>query len=365
MSKRDYYEILGVSQSSSEEEIKRAYKKLALRYHPDRNPDDQEAEEKFKEASEAFQVLSDPEKRHIYDNFGHDGLSGAGFQGMGRMGIEDILTNTIFGDMFRDFFGFGFGRSSGFGYERYSSGEWSGPLRGRDIKRRIEITLEEAFHGTTRTMGVQFGDACEACNGTGAMEGTSPEPCPACKGRGQVVHSRGAFVLTTTCTGCNGTGQIIRERCPECDGKGERVHERRIEIKIPAGIDDGQIVRVSGQGEPGVRGGPPGDLYAAVAVAPHERIHRVELDLFVQVDVPFTRAALGTTMTVEAIEGPQEVVIPPGSQPGEEILIRGKGMPRVQGRGRGDLHVVLRVSVPRKLTRKQRKILEELERAGR
>ncbi|MBW2261733.1 MAG: molecular chaperone DnaJ [Deltaproteobacteria bacterium] len=365
MKKRDYYEVLGVSRSVSEEDLKRAYKKLALKHHPDRNPDDDEAEDKFKEASEAYQVLSDPEKRHIYDTFGHEGLSGAGFQGVGGMGIEDILGNTIFGDLFRDFFGFGFGRSSGMGYDRYSSGEWGGPTRGRDVKRRIEISLEESFAGTTHALGIQFADMCEACGGSGARPGTSPEPCPSCGGRGQVVHSRGAFILTTTCPGCNGTGHVIREHCPECNGRGETVNERHIEVKIPAGIDDGQIVRVSGQGEPGVRGGPPGDLYVACMVTSHPTILREGLDLYVQADVPFVKAALGTTTSVESIEGSIDVEIPAGSQPGEEIVIEGKGMPRVQSHGRGDLHVVIKVSVPRKLSRKQKKILEELERAGR
>jgi molecular chaperone DnaJ len=365
MAKRDYYEVLGVSRDASMDEIKRAYKKLALKCHPDRNPGDGDAEEMFKEASEAYQVLSDREKRRIYDAFGHEGLSGAGFQGVGGMRIEDILGSTIFGDLFRDFFGFGFGRSSGFGYDRHSSGDWGGPMRGRDVKKRIEITLEEAFHGTSRTVAVQFRDACEACGGSGARPGTSPEPCPGCGGRGQVVHSRGAFVLTTTCGACNGTGHIIRDRCESCGGRGETVSARRIEVKIPAGIDDGQIVRVSGQGEPGLRGGPAGDLYAAVGVAPHERIHRDGMDLYVQLEVPFTRAALGTAATVESIDGPVGIEVPAGSQPGDEIVVRDRGMPRVQGRGRGDLHVILKVTVPRKLTRKQRKIVEELERASR
>jgi len=365
MAKRDYYEVLGVTRGVSGEELKKAYKQLALKYHPDRNPGDAEAEERFKEASEAYQVLSDPDKRHIYDTFGHEGLSGSGFQGVGGMGIDDILGNTIFGDLFRDFFGFGFGRSSGMHYDRYSSGEWGGPARGRDIKKRIEITLEQAFTGTTHTLGIQYADTCETCSGSGARPGTSPEPCPSCGGRGQVVHSRGAFVLTTTCTGCNGTGQVIREHCPECGGRGERPRERRIEVKIPAGIDDGQIVRVSGQGEPGMRGGPPGDLYVICMVRSHSTIEREGLDLYVQANVPFVKAALGTSLTVDSLEGPIEVEVPAGSQPGEEIVLEGRGMPRVQSRGRGDLHVVIKVSVPRKLTRKQKKILEELERAGR
>lgn len=364
MAKRDYYEVLGISRDASEEDIKRAYKRLALKYHPDRNPGDGEAEERFKEASEAYQVLTDPEKRRVYDAFGHEGLSGSGFQGVGGMNIDDILTSSIFGDLFRDFFGFGFGRSSGFGYDRYSSGEWSGPLRGRDIKRRISITLDEAFRGIKRGITIQYKGVCESCEGAGAAPGTSPETCPTCNGQGQVVHSRGAFVLTTTCSVCNGTGRIIHDRCPDCQGTGETAHEHRIDVKIPAGIDDGQLIRVSGQGEPGLRGGPPGDLYVGVVVEPHETIHREGLDLYIQADITFVKAALGAQVQVQTLEDPLDVDVPAGTQPGDEIVIRSHGMPRVQGRGRGDLHVIMRVTVPRKLTRKQRKILEEFERAS-
>jgi molecular chaperone DnaJ len=363
MTKRDYYEILGVSRDASEGDIKRAYKKLALQYHPDRNPGDAQAEEHFKEASEAYQVLTDAEKRRIYDAFGHDGLSGSGFQGVGGMPIDDILGSSIFGDMFRDFFGFGFGRSSGFGYERSSSGEWSGPLRGRDIKRKISITLDEAFNGVKQKISVQYHGTCESCEGAGSAPGTSPEVCPMCNGQGQVMHSRGAFVLTTTCTGCNGTGRIIKERCPRCNGTGDSIIENNIEVKIPAGIDHGQLIRVSGQGEPGLRGGPSGDLYVAVAVEPHDRIHREGLDLYVQADISFVNAALGTTIEVQSIEGPVELDVPAGTQPGDDIVIRTKGMPRVQAKGRGDLHVIMKVTVPRKLSRKQRKILEDFEKA--
>ncbi len=365
MAKRDYYDVLGVARNASIEEIKRAYKKLALKYHPDRNPGNEEAEERFKEASEAFQVLTDGEKRRVYDAFGHDGLAGSGFQGVGGMNIDDIMTSTIFGDLFRDFFGFGFGRSSGFGYERHSSGEWSGPLRGRDIKRKVTIGLEDAFRGTSCKIAIQYHGVCPSCEGSGTAPGTSPEVCPGCNGQGQVVHSRGAFVLTTTCPSCNGTGRIIKEQCSACRGTGESVHENHIEVKIPCGIDNGQIIRVSGQGEPGLRGGPPGDLYVGVTVEPHERIHREGLDLFVQADVDFVRAALGTSIAVESIDGTVGVEVPEGAQPGEEIVIRGEGMPRVQGSGRGDLHVILRVTVPRKLSRKQRKLLEEFEKASR
>jgi molecular chaperone DnaJ len=365
MARRDYYEVLGVSRDASSDDIKRAYKRLALKYHPDRNPGDAEAEERFKEASEAFQVLSDAEKRRIYDTFGHEGLSGSGFQGVGGMNIDDILGSSIFGDLFRDFFGFGFGRSSGFGRDSGVSGEWSGPLRGRDIKRRVTISLDEAFTGVQLPITVQYGGTCEACEGSGSAPGTSPETCPTCNGQGQVVHSRGAFILTTTCSSCNGTGRIIRDKCPECQGTGETIVENRLEVKIPAGIDHGQIVRVSGQGEPGLRGGPAGDLYVAVAVEPHESIHREGLDLYTQADISFVKAALGTTVEVTTLESPEKVEVPAGSQPGDEVVLRGKGMPRVQGTGRGDLHVVLRVIVPRKLTKKQRRILEEFERASR
>ncbi len=360
MPKRDYYEVLGIAREATDAEIKKSYRQLALKYHPDRNPGNVEAEDMFKEATEAFQVLCDAEKRRIYDAYGHEGLAGSGFQGASAWTVEDILSNSIFGDMFRDFFGFGFGRTSGFGWDRHSSGEW-GPIRGRDVKKRIEITLDESFKGTRRSLAFQFRGRCDKCEGSGAKSGTEPEVCPVCTGRGQVVHSRGAFVLTTTCGSCNGTGRIIRIPCTDCGGTGEAMREQRIDVKIPAGIDDGQIVRVSGQGEPGQRGGPSGDLYAVIAIAPDERIHREGPDLYVQMEIPFTKAALGAKFQVESIDGSVSVEIPPGSQPGDEILVEGKGMPRVQDRGRGDLHVILKVAVPRKLTRKQRKILEEFE----
>lgn len=356
MEKKDYYEILGISHDATEEEIKKAYKKLALKYHPDRNPGDRIAEEKFKEASEAYQVLIDPEKRRIYDLYGHEGLSSHGFTGVG--GIEDIFGSSIFSDLFADLFssfGFGFG---GFGRRRTSE---YGPVRGRDIKKRIEITLEEAFEGTKKSVLLKFSELCHACGGTGAKHGSGLQSCPLCHGKGQVVHSRGSFILTTTCSTCGGTGRIITERCDECEGEGQVYVEKYIDVKIPQGIEDDQIIRVAGKGEPGHRGGPPGDLYITINVKPHPIFKRSGTELFREIEISFPQATLGSKLEVDTLDGKQIVKIPHGTQPGDEIIIRGKGMPALHGRGRGNLHLIARVIVPKKLTRKQRRLLEEFE----
>jgi len=353
MRRTDYYEVLGVPRDAGLEDIKKAYKQLALKYHPDRNPGDKVAEEKFKDASEAFQVLSDPDKRRMYDLYGHDGLTGAGFRGIDS--VDDIFGSSFFSDLLSDLFGFGFG----FG-RRGSSSDY-GMARGRDIKKGIGITLEEAFSGVRKSVSLAFYETCGPCNGSGARGGTALQPCSTCKGKGQVVHSRGAFILTTTCGVCGGTGRIIMEKCPDCRGQGQVMIEKSLEVKIPEGIENEQIIRVPGKGEPGPRGGPPGDLYLVVNVERHAEFERNGTELYRAIPVTFPEAVLGKKLEIRTFDGSETVKIPPGTQPGEEIVLRGKGMPALHGRGRGNLHLVVKLTVPRSVSRKQKKLLEEFE----
>ncbi len=357
MPKRDYYEVLGVSKDAGEGEIKKAYKSLALKYHPDRNPDDALAEEKFKEASEAYQVLVDPEKRRIYDTYGHDGLSGSGFRGID--GIDDIFGSSFFGDLFKDLFGFGVG-FGGFGGRRSSSDY--GVAKGRDIQKKMSITLEEAFDGVKREVELRFSETCSSCSGTGAEDGKAFESCPTCQGKGQVVHSRGAFILTTTCGSCGGTGRHIVRKCEDCGGEGRRRVDNAIEVKIPGGIENEQIIRVSGKGEPGPGGGPNGDLYIVVYVDRHETYQRSGTELYREIKITYPDAVLGKKFEMETLDGPVKVKIPSGTQPGEDIVVRGKGMPALHGRGRGNLHLITTLVVPKKVSRKEKKLIEELAR---
>jgi molecular chaperone DnaJ len=356
----DYYDILGVSRDATPEEIKKAYKRLALKYHPDRNPGDTIAEEKFKEASEAYQVLSDQDKRRIYDMYGHEGLSGAGFRGIDA--VDEIFGSSFFSDLLGEIFGFGFG-FGGFGRRRSSSDP--GMARGRDIRKGVQITLEEAFRGARKNVSVKFSETCESCKGTGARDGEAMQACATCQGKGQVVHARGAFILTTTCGSCGGTGRIITEKCADCDGEGRVLVERNLEVKIPEGIEHEQMIRVPGKGEPGPRGGPPGDLYLVVNIDPHADYERNGTELYKAVPVTFPEAVLGKKMEIVNFEGPFTVKIPAGVQPGEEIVLRGKGMPALHGRGRGNLHLVVKLVVPKSVSRKQKKLLEEFEKEGR
>ncbi|MBW1659746.1 MAG: molecular chaperone DnaJ [Deltaproteobacteria bacterium] len=342
MIERDYYEILGVARSATQEEIKKAYRKLALKYHPDRNPDNKEAEERFKEASEAYEVLSDPEKRQIYDQFGHDGLKGTGFTGF--RGFEDIFSS--FGDIFGDFFGFG-ARSR------------SGPTRGDDLRYDLEITFEEAAFGKDVELEIPRTVRCETCGGTGAKPGTHPITCPACGGRGQVTRSQGFFSISTTCSTCQGTGQIIPEPCPDCGGTGRVKKKRKVALKIPAGVDTGSRLRLRGEGEAGERGGPPGDLYVVIHVKPHEFFERSGDDIYCKVPISFTTAALGGKVEVPTLEGVETIQIKKGTQSGEVFQLKGKGFPRLRGYGRGDEIIQVVVSVPKKLTKRQEELLRE------
>jgi molecular chaperone DnaJ len=348
--KRDYYEVLGVSRDASGADIKRAYRKKAMEYHPDRNPNNPEAEEKFKECAEAFEVLSDDQKRQLYDQFGHEGPRGAGFQGFS--GADEIFAH--FGDLFGDLFGnLGFGGAGG-GRRR------AGPQRGADLKMTMEIPFMEAVEGSEREITVPRRVECETCEGSGAEPGTSPTDCPECNGRGQVVHTQGFFRVQTTCPRCRGRGQIIATPCKSCSGTGTVQKESTLTVRIPAGVDDGQTLRVGGGGQPGVLGGPPGNLYVVLRVTPDERFVREEFDIFSDVEISMFQAVLGTKVKIPTLTGEAELEIGAGTQPETIITRRGEGIPVLGGRGKGDQHVRIKVTVPKKLTAEQEDKLREL-----
>lgn len=354
MSKRDYYEVLGVGRNASEDEIKKAYRKLSKKYHPDLNPGDKSAEEKFKEINEAYEVLSDPQKRAAYDQFGHAGAQGFGGQGgfgdfqggFGGFGAEEI-----FGDIFDMFFGGG-------GRKR------QGPQRGSDLSYELELTFEEAAFGTTKTIEIPRTENCEVCQGTGAKPGTGQRTCPTCHGSGQqqIVQNTafGRFIQTRPCQTCAGQGKIIEQPCQSCHGKGRVRKLRKITVHIPAGVDTGTRVRKGGEGEAGVRGGPPGDLYLLIRVKPHKIFRRDHNDVVMTLKISFPQAALGDVVEVPTLEGTETVKISPGTQNGTVLRLRGKGIVDVHGRGRGDQRIEIQVEVPTKLTERQRQLLGEL-----
>jgi molecular chaperone DnaJ len=347
MQKRDYYEILDVPRDAGAEQVKKAYRKRALKYHPDRNPGDKEAEEKFKEAAEAYEVLRDPEKRQIYDRFGHEGLEGHGFTGF--RGFDDIFTS--FGDIFEEFFGFGTRRSRGRPRAR----------QGRSLRYDIELTLEEAFSGKEQEIVFEKFESCDTCSGSGLTPGSAPETCGTCQGRGQVVRSQGFFQISTTCPACQGRGEFITDPCHACGGSGRVTTERRINVKLPAGVDTGSQLRLRGEGEPGEAGGPPGDLFVVIHVREHALFKREGADLFCQVPISFVQAALGDKVEIPVLgkEKSHPIEISQGTQPGEVLRIAGKGMPDLRGyQDRGDLYVEVIVKVPTNLNGHQREILE-------
>lgn len=347
-SKRDYYEVLGVSRSAGEQELKSAYKRLAVRYHPDKNPGDREAEEKFKEIAEAYAVLSNAEQRARYDRFGHAGVSSAGAPSWGAQGfgnIEDIFDLFGVGDVFG-------GRSAG---ARRSAAQ-----RGADLRYDLEITLEESAQGMTAQLRIPRLETCDACQGSGAQSGTQPETCATCSGAGQVRYQQGFFSVARTCATCRGTGRVIKSPCEKCRGAGRVEREKQMEVKIPAGVETGSRLRIAGEGEAGAQGGPAGDLYVVIHVKEHEVFERQGNNLYAAVPVTFAQAALGAEIEVPTLNGPQSLKIPAGTQTGTVFRLKGHGMPVLGGRGHGDLFVSVTLRTPTTLTREQRRLLEEL-----
>jgi molecular chaperone DnaJ len=353
VSKRDYYEVLGVARTATEIEIKSAYRKLALKYHPDRNPGDKSAEERFKECAEAYAILADAEKRSLYDRFGHQGVSAAA----GAGGFDP----TIFAD-FGDILG-GLGDIFGFGDLFGGARRRGGPQRGADLRYDLEISFEESARGAETSIQIPRQENCDACNGSGAAPGSSPTTCPQCRGQGQVRFQQGFFTVARTCPQCRGSGKMISKPCHTCRGAGRVTRDRKITVKIPAGIAAGQQLRLTGEGEAGTAGGPPGHLYVVIHVQEHEFFRRDGLNLFCEVPVHFTTLALGGEIQVPTLDGNEDVKVPEGTQTGTTLRLRGKGMPEVNGRGRGDLFATVQGQIPRKLTREQRQLLEQLARA--
>ena len=352
VTKRDYYEVLGVEREASESQIKSAYRKLALKYHPDRNPGDTQAEELFKEAAEAYAVLADDQKRSLYNRFGHAGVSGAG----GGAGFDP----TIFAD-FSDIFS-GLGDAFGFGDIFGSRRRRGGPQRGSDLRYDMEIAFEESAKGVETTIQIPREESCETCSGSGAAAGTSAETCSQCRGAGQLRYQQGFLTVARPCPNCRGTGKTIARPCATCRGAGRVARERSLTVKIPAGIASGQRLRLYGEGEHGAAGGPAGDLYVVVHVQEHAFYHREGDDLFCELSMPFHTLAIGGEVKVPTLDGREQLHIPAGTQPGTRFKLRGKGMPSVAGRGHGDLHVISRVAVPKKLTREQKRLIEDLAR---
>lgn len=353
MTKRDYYQVLGISRDASESEIKRAYRKLAMKFHPDRNPDDPDAEAKFKEAAEAYEVLADAEQRQIYDRFGHEGLSGQG-GGAGGPGFHDI--NDIFaefGDIFGDMFGFGTGGSG-----RHDQ------RRGADLRYDLELGFEEAAFGTTKTISIPRHNECDTCDGSGAEPGTEPESCATCGGEGQVQHTQGFFTLSSTCPQCNGAGEIIEEQCTDCSGTGVVEQDREVHVKVPAGVGNGTRLRLRGEGESGRSGGDRGDLYVFLHVEPSEVFERDGADLHYTAELSFVEAALGCEIEVPTLSEPKRVTFEPGTQYGDTKVLRNEGIQQLGSSRRGNLLVHARLSTPTKLDGEQRRLLEEFARVS-
>ncbi|WP_341707284.1 molecular chaperone DnaJ [Halopseudomonas sp.] len=347
MSKRDYYEVLGVEKGASEAELKKAYRRLAMKFHPDRNPDDENAEEKFKEATEAYEVLTDANKRAAYDQYGHAGVDPNMGGGAGGFGGGANFSD-IFGDVFGDIFGGGGGRGR------------SSVQRGSDLRYTLELDLEEAVRGTTVTIRVPTLVGCETCDGSGAKKGTTPTTCTTCGGHGQVRMQQGFFSVQQTCPRCHGTGKMITDPCKDCHGNGRVEKQKNLSVKVPAGVDTGDRIRLAGEGEAGVNGGPAGDLYVVVSVREHKIFERDGKNLYCEVPISFVDAALGGELEVPTLDGRVKLKIPEGAQTGKLFRLRGKGVTPVRGGSPGDLLCRVVVETPVNLTKRQRELLEEL-----
>ncbi|MHC4396310.1 MAG: molecular chaperone DnaJ [Planctomycetota bacterium] len=349
MAKRDYYEVLGVSKNASADDIKRSYRRKAMKFHPDKNPNDKDAETKFKECAEAYEVLSDPDKRQRYDQFGHEGLRGMGMHDYTHMRWQDI------GSIFEDIFGFG--DIFGMGGRRRS--RRTGPARGYDLETAVELTLNEIATGAEKTIEFTRQDLCPECNGSKTAKGTSPSQCPACRGSGQVARGGGFFQMVSTCTQCRGIGQIITNPCKKCRGTGTVPKKRIVNIKIPRGVHEGQAIRVTSEGEPGRSGGSRGDLYCYVRIKAHEFLQRDGNDLIAVVPISFTQATLGATIDVPSLDGTKQLKIPPGTQFGAIFRIKGQGLPNIRTHRSGDQLVQVTIETPTKLNAKQQELLRE------
>lgn len=348
MAKRDYYEVLGINRDAEQEAIKKAYRKLAMKFHPDRNPDDKGAEEKFKEGKEAYEILSDEQKRAAYDRYGHPGVDpSAGAAGMGA-GAGFTSFTDAFGDIFGDIFG-------------NARGGRSSVYRGADLRYNLEIALEQAARGTETKIRIPTHEACDTCSGSGAKPGTQPKSCPTCGGHGQVRLQQGFFSIQQTCPKCHGTGKVIADPCPTCQGAGRVKKHKTLSVKIPAGVDEGDRIRLAGEGEPGVNGGPSGDLYVQIQVKPHTVFQRDHDDLHCEMPISFATAALGGEIEIPTLDGSAKIKVPQESQSGKVFRLRGKGIKGVRSHAHGDLlcHVV--VETPVNLTERQRELLREFE----
>ena len=358
--KRDYYEVLGVNKNATADEIKHAYRKLAKKYHPDMNPGDKNAEEKFKEATEAYEVLSDPDKKARYDQFGHAAFEqgGGGAGGFGGFDFGSGDMGDIFGDIFGDFFGGG----------SRSSARRNGPRQGANLRAAVRITFDEAIRGVDKELEITLKEKCTTCGGTGAKPGTSPETCSKCNGTGQVVYTQqsmfGMVRNVQPCPDCNGTGQVIRYKCPDCSGSGYIKVRKKIKVPIPAGIDNGQSVRIREKGEPGINGGPRGDLLVNVNVSRHPKFQRQEYDIFSTEPITFAQAALGATIKIDTVDGPMEYTIKPGTQTDTKIRLKNKGVPSLRNKNlRGNHFVTLVVQVPERMTEAQKEALRKFQEA--
>lgn len=349
MNKRCYYEILEVQRTASEEELKKSYRRLAMQYHPDRNPGDGEAEEKFKEAAEAYEVLSDPQKREIYDRYGHEGLTSSGFRGFS--GFEDIFSS--FGSVFEDIFGFRSGRSR------------TAARAGSDLRYDLSLSFMEAVTGVSKDIDIEKLERCRECEGSGAAPGTAPEICSRCRGRGQVTQTSGFFSISSTCPSCRGQGAVITSPCKACRGSGRERVQKTVNLRIPAGVETGSRLRLRGEGETGDYGGPSGDLYIFIHVEPHEFFERNGDDIYCRIPISFVQATLGASVEVPTLEGTEKLKIPRGTQGGKTFRLKGKGISRLRSHGRGDQIIETVVTIPTSLNRKQEDLLREFERLGR